>query len=149
MLIDWSNFTPWTALAGGALIGLASAIFVLFNGRIAGISGIIGGLIKPRDINLSASDTGWRIAFIAGLVLAPLIWQLFAVLPNIQIDTSTSILIAAGLITGFGTRYGSGCTSGHGVCGISRLSPRAVVATLIFMSFGFLTVYISRHLLGA
>ena len=149
MLIDWSNFTPWTALAGGALIGLASAIFVLFNGRIAGISSIIGGLIKPRAINLSISDAGWRIAFIAGLVLAPLIWQLFSALPNIQIDTSTSLLIAAGLITGFGTRYGSGCTSGHGVCGISRLSPRSMLATLIFMSFGFLTVYISRHLLGA
>ena len=149
MLIDWSNFTPWTALAGGALIGLASAIFVLFNGRIAGISGIIGGLIKPRAINLTISDAGWRIAFIAGLVLAPLIWQLFAALPNIQIDTSTSVTIVAGLITGFGTRYGSGCTSGHGVCGISRLSPRSMVATLIFMSFGFLTVYISRHLLGA
>ena len=144
MLIDWNNFTPWSALAGGALIGLASAIFVLFNGRIAGISGIIGGLIKPR-----LHDTSWRIAFIAGLVLAPLIWQLFAALPNIQIDTSTSLLIAAGLITGFGTRYGSGCTSGHGVCGISRLSPRSMVATLIFMSFGFLTVYMSRHLLGA
>jgi uncharacterized membrane protein YedE/YeeE len=144
MLIDWNNFTPWTALAGGALIGLASAIFVLFNGRIAGISGIIGGLIKPR-----LHDTSWRITFIAGLVLAPLIWQLFAALPNIQIDTSTSVTIAAGLITGFGTRYGSGCTSGHGVCGISRLSPRSLVATLIFMSFGFLTVYISRHLLGA
>lgn len=149
MLIDWNNFTPWSALAGGALIGLASAIFVLFNGRIAGISGIIGGLIKPRTINLSASDTSWRIAFIAGLVLAPLIWQLFAALPSIQIDTSTSLIILAGLITGFGTRYGSGCTSGHGVCGISRLSPRSLVATLIFMSFGFLTVYISRHLLGA
>ena len=149
MLIDWNNFTPWSALAGGALIGLAAAIFVLFNGRIAGISSIIGGLIKPRAINLSISDAGWRIAFIAGLVLAPLIWQLFAALPNIQIDTSTSLLIAAGLITGFGTRYGSGCTSGHGVCGISRLSPRAMVATFIFMSFGFLTVYISRHLLGA
>ena len=149
MLIDWNNFTPWSALAGGALIGLAAAIFVLFNGRIAGISVIIGGLIKPRAINLSTSDTSWRIAFIAGLVLAPLIWQLFAALPNIQIDTSTSLLISAGLITGFGTRYGSGCTSGHGVCGISRLSPRAMVATLIFMSFGFLTVYISRHLLGA
>ena len=144
MLIDWNNFTPWSALAGGALIGLASAIFVLFNGRIAGISGIIGGLIKPR-----LHDTSWRIAFIAGLVLAPLIWQLFAALPNIQIDSSTSVTIAAGLITGFGTRYGSGCTSGHGVCGISRLSPRSMVATLIFMSFGFLTVYISRHLLGA
>ena len=149
MLIDWNNFTPWSALAGGALIGAAAAIFVLFNGRIAGISGIIGGLIKPRTIDLNTSDTSWRIVFIAGLVLAPLIWQLFAALPNIQIDTSTSLLIAAGLITGFGTRYGSGCTSGHGVCGISRLSPRSVVATLIFMSFGFLTVYISRHLLGA
>ena len=144
MLIDWNNFTPWSALAGGALIGLASAIFVLFNGRIAGISGIIGGLIKPR-----LHDTSWRIAFIAGLVLAPLIWQLFAALPNIQIDSSTSVTIAAGLITGFGTRYGSGCTSGHGVCGISRLSPRSMLATLVFMSFGFLTVYISRHLLGA
>jgi uncharacterized protein len=144
MLIDWNNFTPWASLAGGALIGLASAIFVLFNGRIAGISGIIGGLIKPR-----LHDAGWRIAFIAGLIIAPLIWQLFAALPNIQIDSSYAMLAIAGLITGIGTRYGSGCTSGHGVCGISRVSPRSIVATLAFMGTGFITVYIMRHLVGA
>ncbi len=149
MLIDWNNFTPWSALAGGALIGLASAIFVLFNGRIAGISGIIGGLIRPRAIHLSTSDISWRIAFIAGLIIAPLIWQLFTALPNMQIDSSYVTLAIAGLITGFGTRCGSGCTSGHGVCGISLLSPRSIVATLVFMSAGFVTVYISRHLLGA
>lgn len=144
MLIDWNNFTPWSALAGGALIGIAAAIFILFNGRIAGITGIAGGLIKPK-----AHDTGWRIAFISGLVISPLVWQLFSHLPPIEIDTSDSVLAIAGLIVGISTRYGSGCTSGHGVCGISRLSPRSIIATLAFMASGFLTVYVVRHFLGA
>lgn len=144
MLIDWNNFTPWSALAGGALIGLASALFVLFNGRIAGITGIMGGLLKPK-----AGDIGWRLAFIIGLIVAPIIWQIFLPLPAIQIEASDTLLAIAGLIVGISTRYGSGCTSGHGVCGISRLSPRSIIATLAFMGTGFLTVYIARHLLGA
>lgn len=144
MLIDWNNFTPWTALAGGALIGAASAIFVLFNGRIAGITGILGGLLRPK-----IRDIGWRLAFILGLITAPLVWQLFSPLPAIQIDAGNTLLAIAGLIVGISTRYGSGCTSGHGVCGISRLSPRSIVATLAFMGTGFLTVYIVRHILGA
>jgi uncharacterized membrane protein YedE/YeeE len=144
MIIDWNNFTPWTALAGGALIGISAALFILFNGRIAGISGIIGGLFRPV-----MHDAGWRIAFTLGLILAPIIWLLFAELPNIQVDATYNLLIVAGVIVGFGARYGSGCTSGHGVCGISRLSPRSIIATLAFMGTGFLTVFIMRHILGA
>jgi uncharacterized membrane protein YedE/YeeE len=144
MIIDWNNFTPWTALAGGALIGISAALFILFNGRIAGISGIIGGLFRPV-----MHDAGWRIAFTLGLILAPIIWLLFAELPNVQIDATYNLLIVAGVIVGFGARYGSGCTSGHGVCGISRLSPRSIIATLAFMGTGFLTVFIMRHILGA
>jgi uncharacterized membrane protein YedE/YeeE len=144
MIIDWNNFTPWTALAGGALIGISAALFILFNGRIAGITGIIGGLFRPV-----MHDAGWRIAFTLGLILAPIIWLLFAELPNVQIDATYNLLIVAGVIVGFGARYGSGCTSGHGVCGISRLSPRSIIATLAFMGTGFLTVFIMRHILGA
>ncbi len=144
MIVDWNNFTPWSALMGGALIGISAALFILLNGRIAGITGIIGGLFKP-----SANDVGWRIAFTAGLIIAPIIWLLFAQLPEIQIDASYSTLGIAGLIVGFGARLGSGCTSGHGVCGISRLSPRSIIATLAFMGTGFLTVFIMRHLIGA
>jgi uncharacterized membrane protein YedE/YeeE len=143
MLIDWNNFTPWTALAGGALIGVASAIFVLFNGRIAGITGILGGLLRPK-----LRDIGWRLAFIIGLIAAPYTWLLFAPLPAIQIDAGNTLLAAAGLIVGIGTRYGSGCTSGHGVCGISRLSPRSIIATVAFMATGVITVYVVRHVLG-
>ena len=143
MLIDWQNFTPWSALAGGAVIGLAAALLVLFNGRIAGISGIIGGLIRPKT-----GDINWRLAFMLGLIAAPIVWQFFTPLPNIQIDTSYTLLAIAGLITGIGTRYGAGCTSGHGICGISRISPRSIVATLAFMSTGFVTVYLMRHVLG-
>ena len=142
MLIDWQNFTPWASLAGGALIGLAAALLLLCNGRIAGVSGIVGGLIKPR-----LHDASWRIAFVGGLIVAPLIWQLFNQLPTIQINVDYGLLIIAGLLVGIGTRYGAGCTSGHGVCGISRLSPRAIIATLSFMAAGFVTVYVVRHLL--
>ncbi|MFZ1059541.1 MAG: YeeE/YedE family protein [Candidatus Rokuibacteriota bacterium] len=144
MLIDWNNFTPWTALAGGALIGAASALFILFNGRIAGITGILGGLLRPK-----LRDIGWRLAFILGLIAAPAVWLSFAALPDIQIEASDTLLAVAGLIVGIGTRYGSGCTSGHGVCGISRLSRRSIIATLAFMATGVLTVYVVRHLLGA
>jgi len=144
MIIDWNNFTPWSALAGGALIGISASLLVLLNGRLAGISSIVGGLIKP-----SANDMGWRVAFIIGLIVAPLIWQLFNHLPTIAISTNNGLLITSGLMVGIGTRYGSGCTSGHGICGLSRLSPRSFIATLAFMSTGFLTVFLIRHLIGA
>jgi uncharacterized membrane protein YedE/YeeE len=142
-LIDWQAFTPWPALAGGVLIGIAAALFVLLNGRIAGISGIVGGLLKPVR-----GDIAWRAAFVAGLIVAPMLYAAFAPAPMLQVDADYGALVVAGLLVGLGTRYGSGCTSGHGVCGLSRLSPRSLVATLIFMAAGFMTVYVSRHLLG-
>lgn len=141
--IAWSQFTPGAALTGGLLIGLAAASFLLLNGRIAGISGILGGLLVP-----ARRDILWRVAFLAGLVGTPSLWLLFAELPPIQIDAGYPALIVAGLLVGIGTRYGSGCTSGHGVCGLSRLSPRSLVATLSFMATGFLTVFVIRHLMG-
>jgi hypothetical protein len=141
--IAWSSFTPWPALAGGVLVGLAAASFLLLNGRIAGISGILGGLLAP-----SAGDIGWRIAFLAGLLGAPALWMLVAKLPPIEIEAGYPALIIAGLLVGIGTRYGSGCTSGHGVCGLSRFSPRSLAATLSFMFAGFVTVFIIRHVLG-
>jgi len=144
MSIDWNHFTPWAALVGGLLIGLAAAIFVLFNGRIAGVSGIVGGLLRPRR-----GDIAWRVAFAAGLALAPFVYRTFAALPATRIDAGWLLLIAAGALVGIGARYGSGCTSGHGVCGLSRFSLRSLVATLTFMGAGFATVFIVRHLLGA
>ena len=141
MHIDWQHFTPWTSLAGGMLIGLAAAILILFNGRIAGISGILGGLLRPRS-----GDLGWRIAFLAGLIGTPLLYQVWQALPPVRIDAGTPALIVAGLLVGVGVRYGAGCTSGHGVCGLSRLSPRSLAATMAFMAAGFLTVYLLRHL---
>ena len=141
MIVDWNAFTPWSALAGGALIGLAAALFVLLNGRIAGISGVLGGLLKPVK-----GDIAWRAAFVLGLVGAPLVYRLFLALPKPQIDAEYAALIVAGLLVGVGTRYGSGCTSGHGVCGLSRLSPRSLVATAVFMAAGFATVFMVRHL---
>ena len=141
MTIDWMAFTPWTSLAGGLLIGLAAAAFVLFNGRIAGISGILGGLLRP-----ARGDIAWRAAFLAGLVGAPVLYGLVATLPQVTVDAGTGTLVAAGLLVGLGTRYGAGCTSGHGVCGISRGSPRSLAATAVFMFAGFVTVYIVRHL---
>jgi uncharacterized membrane protein YedE/YeeE len=143
MSIDWNAFTPWSALAGGVLMGIAAAMFALLNGRVAGISGVVGGLLRPVR-----GDVGWRAAFVLGLVGAPLGYLLFAALPKPQIDAQYAALIAAGLLVGVGTRYGSGCTSGHGVCGLSRLSPRSLVATAAFMGAGFATVFVVRHLLG-
>jgi hypothetical protein len=141
MMIDWTSFTPWASLAGGVLIGLSAALFLLFNGRIAGISGILGGLLEwPKG------DISWRVAFLLGLVAAPLAYQLVAPLPQVQIEAGTTTLIVAGLLVGIGTRYGSGCTSGHGVCGLSRRSPRSLVATVAFMAAGFATVFVVRHL---
>lgn len=141
MSIDWNAFTPWSALLGGMLIGLAAALFVLLNGRIAGISGVLGGLLKP-----ARGDVGWRAAFIAGLVGAPLVYAAFSALPAVQIDAGYGALVAAGLLVGVGTRYGSGCTSGHGVCGLSRFSLRSLAATVTFMGTGFVTVFVLRHL---
>lgn len=144
MTIDWAHFTPWTALAGGVLLGIASALFILANGRILGISGIVGGLLGPKQ-----GDAGWRIAFLLGMLAAPFTFSLLAApgfLAPPRIDAGFGAIVAAGLMVGFGTRYGSGCTSGHGVCGLSRLSPRSLVATLAFMATGFLTVFLVRHL---
>lgn len=143
MTINWSEFTPWASLSGGLLIGLSAALFVLFNGRIAGISGVLGGLLRPLR-----GDVAWRIAFLVGLLGAPLVYGTFATLPEARIDASTGILVVAGLLVGVGTRYGSGCTSGHGVCGLSRRSPRSLVATASFMLAGFVTVYVVRHLMA-
>jgi uncharacterized membrane protein YedE/YeeE len=142
--IDWNAFTPWASLAGGAIIGIAAAMFILLNGRVAGISGVLGGLLTPMK-----GDISWRVAFIAGLVGAPLLYALFTELPRPQIDAGYDAVIAAGLLVGIGTRYGSGCTSGHGVCGISRLSVRSLAATAAFMLAGFVTVFVLRHLVGA
>jgi uncharacterized membrane protein YedE/YeeE len=143
MTIDWTHFTPGSALAGGVLIGLAAAWLILAEGRILGAAGILGGLLPPR-----AGDWGWRVALLAGLIAAPLFAQALVNMtpPVIEVDTTT--LIAGGLLVGFGTRLGAGCTSGHGVCGVARLSPRSIAATATFMVAGFLTVFVVRHLLA-
>jgi len=144
MNIDWAAFTPWSAAIGGGVIGLAAALLVLVNGQIAGISGIVGGLLRPR-----AGEFGWRLAFTAGLIAAPLAYALGGTRPTITIDAGYPVLVIAGLLVGVGTRYAGGCTSGHGVCGLSRLSPRSLVATLAFMGTGFATVFVVRHVIGA
>jgi len=142
MHIAWHSFTPWLSLSGGILIGLAAALLILLNGRIAGISGIVGGLFSP-----SKGELAWRVLFVLGLVTAPLLYALVTTLPPIEIGAGKLELLLAGLLVGIGTRYGAGCTSGHGVCGLARLSPRSLAATLIFMAAGFATVYVLRHLL--
>src|SRR5947209_315901 len=131
-MIDWAHFTPWAATAGGMLIGVAVAILLLLNGRIGGVSGIVGGLLRP-----AAGDVAWRLTFILGLVSAPVLYAVVASPSPVRIEASGTTLIIAGLLVGAGTRYGSGCTSGHGVCGLSQLSPRSLVATLAFMAAGF------------
>ena len=144
MTIDWSHFTPGASLAGGVLLGLASALFVLVNGRVLGISGILGGLLAPRR-----GDAGWRIALLLGMLAAPATVMLLAPPDWIsapRIEAGTVALVVAGLLVGYGTRLGSGCTSGHGVCGLSRLSPRSLAATATFMAAGFAVVYVMRHL---
>nr|WP_137830691.1 YeeE/YedE family protein [Methylobacterium sp. L1A1] len=139
------GFTPVSALVGGALIGTSAALFLLLNGRIAGISGILGGLLAPPS-----RETGWRIAFLAGLVLVPLAYAgMGGGLPPVTVDASFPLLAVAGLLVGFGSRLGAGCTSGHGVCGIGRGSPRSLVATGTFMAVAILTVLVVRHLVGA
>lgn len=140
-MVDLNAFTPASALMGGALIGVGAALFVLFNGRIAGISGVLGGLLRPKT-----GDVSWRLAFVIGLLIAPAVYQLVHVLPASRVDSSDWLLIIAGVLVGVGTRYGGGCTSGHGVCGLSRFSVRSLVATVVFMVAGFVTVFITRHL---
>lgn len=139
--IDWQAFTP-ISLVGGLMLGVATAILLLGIGRIAGISGIFSSLLKPKRVEM------WQVLFIAGLIISPLLYSLARPLPDIEITTSLPLLIGAGLLVGFGTRFGSGCTSGHGICGNARLSPRSMAATVTFMLFGILTVYIGRHVLG-
>ena len=143
MKIDWIHFTPWLSLGGGILLGLASAAFILVNGRILGISGILGGLLVPR-----LGDIGWRIAFLLGMAASPFVGSLIlpvGFLEAPRIEAGYIAIAIAGLLVGFGTRHGSGCTSGHGVCGLSRLSPRSLVSTLTFMGLGFFVVYVMRH----
>jgi uncharacterized protein len=139
-----AHFSSWTSLAGGLLIGLAVAILIFFNGRIAGISGIVGGLFKPTE-----NEMAWRWAFILGLIIAPIIYAMVTELPEVEISASHWQLIVAGLLVGIGTRYASGCTSGHGICGIARLSRRSIIATLLFMASGMAVVYVMRHVIGA
>lgn len=144
MTIDWVNFTPWSALAGGALIGLAAALFIMLNGRIAGISGLLASLLERK-----AEGRGEKALFLLGILLAPLLWLMAGEWPQMEFQTNWLGLLIAGVLVGVGTRYGAGCTSGHGVCGISRLSARSIVATLTFMAAGFATVFVIRHLVGA
>ena len=144
MNIDWQHFTPWASLIGGLLLGLASAVLILINGRILGISGILGGLLPPK-----VGDISWRVAFLLGMLAAPTVFMALApagFASEPRIDAGFWTVIVAGLLVGVGTRYASGCTSGHGVCGLSRLSPRSLVATLSFMGTGFFIVYIVRHI---
>ena len=138
------DFTPVSALVGGLVIGTAAALLLVFNGKISGVSGILGGLFQ-RDYR----DMPWRIAFLIGLVVAPMLYAAFGGdLPPVQIENSAGLLVVAGLLVGFGTRLGAGCTSGHGVCGIGRASPRSLVATAIFLTVAAATVFITRHLGG-
>ena len=143
MHIDWSQFTPITAFAGGLVIGLAAAVFVLLLGRVAGISGIVAGLLRPER-----GDVAWRAAFVGGMLAAPVVYGVFHPMPRLQIDAPYPVILAAGVLVGIGTRFGAGCTSGHGVCGVSRRSRRSFVATAMFMTAGVATVYVTRHLLS-
>jgi uncharacterized membrane protein YedE/YeeE len=138
------GFTPVSALVGGVLIGASTALFLILNGRIAGISGILDRLLQP-----TRSDLGWRLAFLTGLLLAPLVYLAVAgSLPSVTINAPLGLLAVGGLLVGFGTRLGAGCTSGHGVCGIGRASPRSIAATVVFMTTAIMTVFLTRHVVG-
>ena len=143
------NFTPLSAAIGGVLIGLSAALLWITMGRVAGISGILGGLIGGMG-TIRSRDIVWRLAFLAGLVAAPLLYRFCGgTLPEPSVATAPGLLIAAGLLVGFGSRLGSGCTSGHGVCGLARLSRRSLAATALFMGSAAVTVFVVRHLIGA
>ncbi|MEI6183430.1 MAG: YeeE/YedE thiosulfate transporter family protein [Polynucleobacter sp.] len=144
MQIDWLSFTPIPSLLGGMILGLAAALYVFLHGRILGVSGIVAGLLHPK-----LTDTAWRLSLVLGLISAPFLAALFfGIIPIVEIDSGWLAIVIAGLLVGFGAHYGSGCTSGHGICGLSRLSPRSLVATLAFMSAGFVMVFVIRHLIG-
>lgn len=147
MTIAWQLFTPWDALIGGLLIGLASSLYLLGNGRVAGIAGIVASPLRTLFSGASMAPEGSRLLFIAGLLVAPWVWRLFAALPPATVDVGTLGLIAAGVFVGVGVRMGSGCTSGHGVCGLSRFSLRSLVNVLAFMGAGIVTVFVLRHVL--
>ena len=144
MQIDWLAFTPVPALLGGIMLGIAATLYILLHGRILGISGIISGLLSPKS-----GDVNWRLILVLGILSAPF-WAalLFDIHTKAVIDADWLAIVIAGLLVGFGANYGSGCTSGHGICGLSRLSPRSLVATLTFMGAGFLMVFVIRHVLG-
>jgi uncharacterized protein len=146
MSIDWSAFTPQTALVGGAVIGLAAALYILGSGRVAGIAGIVAGPLRAL-----VGKGAWRaqrtsLTFLAGLALAPWLWRLFASLPVPRLDVGLPLILLAGLLVGVGVRMGNGCTSGHGVCGLSRFSARSLVNVLAFMGAGVAAVFVMRHL---
>ncbi|MBU3575570.1 YeeE/YedE family protein [Polynucleobacter sp. UK-Mo-2m-Kol15] len=144
MQIDWLAFSPGPAFLGGILLGVSAALYVILHGRILGISGIISGLLSPKE-----GDVHWRLSLVLGLLSAPFLGSLiFDLHTRSVIDADWLAIIIAGFLVGFGANYGSGCTSGHGVCGLSRLSPRSLVATISFMSAGFLMVFVIRHMLG-
>jgi len=140
MSIDFAHFTPGWALAGGSLIGLAAAVLILFNGRISGISGIVGGLLK-----LKCDDSAWRLAFLVGMMGAPVLFRYLDRLPILDVKAGWGTILIAGFLVGIGTRYAGGCTSGHGVCGLARGSLRSLLATLTFMTFGILTAILHAH----
>ena len=144
MQIDWLSFTPIPSLLGGMILGLAAALYALLHGRILGISGIVSGLLHPQ-----VDDFAWHLTLTLGLLTAPFLAAFFGIFPIVEIDSSWLAIMIAGLLVGFGSQYGSGCTSGHGICGLSRLSPRSLAATLAFMCAGFVMVFVTRHLLGA
>jgi uncharacterized protein len=148
MTIAWDSFTPWASLIGGLLIGLATALFLIGNGRIAGIAGIVASPLRAITSGRSLRPEGTRLLFILGLLLAPWLWQLAAPLPTVSVDVGTAGLVIAGLLVGVGVRMGNGCTSGHGVCGLSRLSLRSLANVLAFMGAGFATVFVLRHLIA-
>lgn len=143
MTIDFAHFTPLSSFGGGVLIGLAAILLIHFCGRIAGISGIVAGMLAKKT-----RTEGWRIAFLAGLIGSPLLFSLFFPLPDITVQTSWPMIIVAGLLVGIGSRLGSGCTSGHGVCGLSRFSKRSLAATLTFMAVGVITATLTGFWLG-
>jgi uncharacterized membrane protein YedE/YeeE len=148
MAIDWTSFTPASALVGGALIGIASAMLLVFNGRIAGITGLLAAPLQALWQRRSLAPQRVRLLFLLGLVLAPWAWGLVAPLPQATLEARGAVLVAAGLLVGVGTRLANGCTSGHGVCGLARLSVRSLVNVLVFMAAGFATVFVVRHVLA-
>lgn len=145
MQIDWLHFTPWTSLLGGVLLGIAAAFLFLNSGHILGITGILEGILAPKQ-----ADSPWRFAFLLGLLASPLAAKFFLpadLMHMPRVDANWAMVIVAGVLVGYGTRWGAGCTSGHGICGLSRLSVRSLVATLSFMGTGFVTVFVIRHVL--